>query len=181
MAQLFSTYISCPISVDIGILRKFADIAKSANSTNCKVSYWDRRETYRYENILKGCDAFILILPENGWDVHIPNLPIGCRRELSSALDSNRKIYIGYINSTGQYSIYEATVTGARISGIRGSSSIYTEKVNAFVRSIIPKEPVEYPDFLDIPSAKPTACPSYSKDNASSVYEKRLLLKKLRK
>lgn len=177
MSSQFSVYISCPISVPIGILKKFASIPKNISS-NCRVSYWDRKETYHFSHTIENCDAFVMILPDNQWGRPIGILPPGCRKELDKAIAYHRPIYLGYINSLGNPTIYKADTNDNFIKGIKGTSGVLETamKTKEIDYAVTPQSAgrevreVEYPEFI-----------TYSENfNASTTfsYEQTLLLRR---
>jgi hypothetical protein len=96
-----------------------------------EVTLWDR-ETYRPEHY-KNADSVLFLLPDFSFDDYIEDLPNGVRRELQDAILDEKKIYVGYITSSGDYKIYNSNVDEYRetISGIQGTGdNIFKEKVD---------------------------------------------------
>lgn len=98
-------YISCPVSVDYQQILLTEKLIKEKDS-KAKVGYWDRRQFY-YENGVKNCDTFIIILPDNEFSYKVSKLPSGVLREYNQARYLDRTIYLGYKSrTTGYMNIY---------------------------------------------------------------------------
>lgn len=96
-------YISCPISVDYSHLQNVYD---EVSEIGYDTEFWDRKERYNLQ-ILKDCDVFVLLLPDNRFEIDFRHLPPGCQSELVEANTSNKEIFIGYKrNSDGKIAFY---------------------------------------------------------------------------
>ena len=87
-----------------------------------EVTYWNRSDSYNLNYNVRSCDAFILVLPGNAFTYQRSELPIGCRRELETAVCHRRKIYIAHTTYVGAFVFYNTTINSQEILGI-GSSS----------------------------------------------------------
>jgi len=93
-------------------------IMRQLVSTDKVIDYWIRNSPYN-ENVLRNCDAFVIMLPKLAWSETIDKLPIGCRRELMLAIQLKKKIYITYKPHMADVaSIYESHIAGGIIQGI---------------------------------------------------------------
>lgn len=174
-------FISAPITVDWSIVQRFdLELTKK----KLKVTYWERSSKYNHK-LLDDADAVIFILPGIQFKATCDTLPIGLKTELSRAYALNKKIYVGYVTSTGSYNIYNADTDGKSIEGVgRTSNTIYGElehdkaarKIAAnsfygssYIKSNNPCCEIELPKMQRV-YAKPI--PSYELDS----YDVRLLL-----
>lgn len=80
---------------------------KRIEQYGCEAVYWERGTRYNLDKDVKGCDAFVLILPANAWEYERDCLPIGCSRELDTAESFGKKIYLSYRNTSGSHNLYE--------------------------------------------------------------------------
>jgi hypothetical protein len=112
-------YISCPIAVNELVLDKFADTVELI--PNVVARKWERGSRYD-QRYFDTSDAYLFILPGNKFECVSGELPIGLKRELESAYDSDKKIYVGYIAKDGSYNIYSADTNGRNIKGIAGTT-----------------------------------------------------------
>lgn len=121
--KLSSVYVSCPMSVEASKLNKVIETTKSLGVST---SYWQRGTTYNelgYADIIKKSDAFILIMPDNRWNMTIEKLSAGSQKELRLALRAGKPVFIVYQASSG-FNIYNAVINDHNdfISGISGTS-----------------------------------------------------------
>lgn len=126
-------YISCPIVEPMGQLQQVViacgKIAKLAN-ISYDIYYWNRGTYYR--SYLDNANIFVLMLPGNSWEYPIHALPVGCKKELDTALNSNKNIYIAYKNKAGEYNIYQSTTyftkdKAVMIKGVAGTTNYLYE------------------------------------------------------
>jgi hypothetical protein len=91
------------------------------------ISLWDRN-TYQ-PHLFKEADSIIFLLPNFDFEYNTADLPIGLKKELKDALEANKKIYIGYATSSGEYNIYNAEANSYQLKGIKGTANkIFDEK-----------------------------------------------------
>lgn len=118
MASNNKVFISAPISVDWSTVMEFA---KSVQNTGGKPVYWERNTRYIQKDF-DTADSVVFILPNNNFNMHRFNLPIGLQSELERAFETGKSIYVGYIRSNGNHSIYRAGTDGYSIAGRSGTS-----------------------------------------------------------
>lgn len=112
-------YISCPISVNEGVLETFSDIIDQ--EPQFESLYWFRGERYNNELILKA-HGVLFILPRVQFDYNISSLPAGVKAELEIAINNNKPIFIGYITKNGEANIYNVSIVGNTIKGVAGTA-----------------------------------------------------------
>lgn len=115
-----NVYISCPISISKKYLSDTADKLRYLLKYKGEVNYWKRDNPKSYDpNWIRKCDFVVFILPSEGWKCDIPKLPIGVYRELNTARELGKKIYISYKPSYSAIPlIYEAQFIDDKIQGI---------------------------------------------------------------
>jgi len=116
---MLNMYFSIPISMDWnGITSVISSLP------GITTSYWNRKEWYD-PMLLNTSDGVVFVLPGFIWSCNINALPIGLRKELSTALVLNKKIYILYKSTSGTFGIYEAAVDTKTIEGRKGTNGSY--------------------------------------------------------
>lgn len=113
-------YISCPIVVDEQILNRFASMVNGM--VGLKEYHWGRRSNRYSEEKFYESDAYLFILPHNKFKASNDELPIGLKRELKTAHETGKRIFVGYITKSGDLSIYSARTNGRDIEGIPGTT-----------------------------------------------------------
>jgi hypothetical protein len=152
-------YISCPIAVDKKVLVDFSKLVDAINGlTSC---YWERGSIYD-QNMFDTSDAYLFILPYNRFKADNSDLPIGLRRELLSAYKTGKKIFIGYITKSGEYTVYSAKTNGSDIEGIPGT----THEISSLVEK-------EFSDYFDY---EQYLNPEKIKRNTNYSFDERALL-----
>jgi len=112
-------FISAPISIDWSTVQCFESEIKKRGFG---VSYWERWSKYSNTD-LDSSAAVVFILPKNQFECGHSELPIGLKTELSRAYAQGKKIYLGYVTSTGSYNIYDVNTNGKYIKGISGTAN----------------------------------------------------------
>ena len=100
-------YISCPISIDEAILKKYQSVLWHLGAEPIS---WSRSTVYNHQDDIDECDGFVLILPSNNFKLRVDELPIGCKRELIRAVNASKKLYLAYDNKEGA-TFYRASVS----------------------------------------------------------------------
>jgi hypothetical protein len=115
-----SVYISCPISVKEDILDQVYDFIE--DELEVCAYCWDKDSSYGSyeEDTIRDCYGFVLIPPNNEFQLHISKLPSGCRKELNLAIASGSEIFLAYKAKEGLH-IYPTTIVGDILSGISGT------------------------------------------------------------
>ena len=126
-------YISCPITISYSTLVTYGKVLKNMG---LEVMYWNRVDFYETE-YLQNCDIFLLILPNNAFNISKSNLPKGCKLEFDIARRLNKDMYLIYTPSFHQveeYRTYQISISEFPeiIQGIRGTSNILSEKITEF-------------------------------------------------
>lgn len=112
-------YISCPISVDEDVLDRFAEVVEDIDGLS--EYHWERGMRYD-QRMFDTSDAYLFILPYNKFKATNDELPIGLKRELQSAHQTGKKIFVGYITKSADFAIYSARTNGRDIEGIPGTT-----------------------------------------------------------
>ena len=85
-------YVSCPLTVDwnrvVEVQRKLVDM-------DCHPKAYTRGCTYTDVD-LKHADIFILITPNNQFDMQFADLTPGCQKELTLAQSLGKSLYLAY-------------------------------------------------------------------------------------
>lgn len=115
--MLNSIFISVPLNAEWNTVVVFS---KKLESKGFKVNVWDRKSKYAQDSFDKS-DAVLFILPSNKFSASGSDLPVGLKRELSAAYNQRKKIFVGYKNSVGEFSIYNGETNGISIVGIQGT------------------------------------------------------------
>ncbi len=118
-------FLSAPISVSWSTVQEFRSNLLKAYQT---VRVWERDSRYVQAAFDKS-DVVVFILPKNKFKAEHNELPIGLQSELSRAYAMNKEIRIGYITSSGEYNIYEATTNGTYIHGIPGTARTWEKMI----------------------------------------------------
>lgn len=123
-----SIYVSCPVTVSKKTLHDTVNELESLSRGKFLVDFWDRESPKTYlPQWIQDAKAIVFILPDHAWKGNIQDLPIGVLRELKTALQLNKEIFISYTPSHSlRPFIYEAmvdTINGT-IEGIRGTGNI---------------------------------------------------------
>jgi len=127
-------YISCPVSVSA---QKFGEYLKHVATFPVEASFWQRNTKYDPNN-LKNADAVLFILPENKFKMPFMTLPSGCFKELNTAVELKKPIFLLYKSSFGIY-VY-STAIDTMFSGIPGSSSEFRDFVIQHNEQLRPKK-----------------------------------------
>jgi hypothetical protein len=113
-------YVSCPISIK----EEFLDLVCEFIDDELEVpAYcWDRGSSYGSyeEDTIHDCAGFVLIPPNNEFQLHISKLPSGCKKELNLAIKTGSQIFLAYKAKEGLH-IYPTTIVGDILSGISGT------------------------------------------------------------
>ena len=117
--MLSKVYISVPISVDWNTVTSFK--RKLVNG-GFEVSVWDRKSKYDQREF-DNSEAVVFLLPNNKFKAMSRELPIGLVNELSRAYAQNKKIYVGYETSAGEFNIYNSDTDGRYIHALSGSAN----------------------------------------------------------
>lgn len=117
--MLNKVYISVPITNDWNTVTSFG---RKLKNEGFEVSVWDRKSRYDQREFDKA-EAVVFLLPDNKFKATQRELPSGLINELSRAYATNKKIYVGYVTSSGEYNIYNADTDGRYIHAISGSAN----------------------------------------------------------
>lgn len=186
-------FISAPISVDWSTVTEFVHSVLDAGG---KPVFWDRNTRYD-QNDFNSSDSVVFILPKNKFEMSQYGLPIGLKNELSRAFEMNKDIYIGYITSNGNHSIFSSSTDGKNITGVsattgslkRSLETIKTAEIDAHNKNLREIKKIaansQYGVFVENPWAEvkfPTVRRVFEKTISATIYEecvgydKRLLL-----
>jgi hypothetical protein len=117
--MLSKIYISVPITNDWDTVTSFK---RRLVDEGFEVSVWDRKSRYDQREFDKA-EAVLFLLPNNKFKATQRELPSGLINELSRAYASNKKIYVGYVTSSGEYNIYNSETDGRYIHALSGSAN----------------------------------------------------------
>ena len=117
--MLNKVYISVPITNDWDTVTSFG---RKLKNEGFEVSVWDRKSRYDQREFDKA-EAVVFLLPNNKFNAEQRELPSGLINELSRAYASNKKIYVGYVTSSGEYNIYNSETDGRYIQAMSGTAN----------------------------------------------------------
>lgn len=148
------TYISCPMTIDEFYLHHVVNLVKKTGLTP---SYWVRGLEYN-PKMLENSDIFVLIPPNNEWNISRNKLPLGTRKELERALDLDIPVYHCY-NSGDGLKLYKASVYGNSVSAVTGTFTELHKKYNqhlSYKLYVIKNEklPIKYNNIKETGSIK---------------------------
>jgi len=174
-------FISAPISLAWSTVTEFALTVRRAGG---EPVWWDRNTRYIQSDFDKA-DSVLFLLPGNKFESSQYGLPIGLKSELSRAFALNKNIYLGYITSNGNHSIYRADTDGYSIAGLSGTTGCLKQSLESINAAEKIAANSRYGAFVDNPCAEielPKAQRVYAKTIPSWHFEecdgidKRLLL-----
>lgn len=146
---MVSAYISCPVVVPMVELKRVYDCLGQSTDHDINIKYWQRGGPYD-SRLLFDSDIFILMTDDNSFKMDFMELPIGCRRELLSAIRLNKQIFLAYkpqMHSVGNYCFYDLVATlksntsteqHGLLTGIPGTTGSITKVINKFFNLKVP-------------------------------------------
>jgi hypothetical protein len=149
-------YISVPVTVDWAEVNKVVRKIHSVAGTTVNVRYWDRGTSYS-QSLVRDCDIFILMTPDNTWEMKREALPSGVYRELTLATHHNKPVFMVYKNAELNYNFYSYNIIGGKIKGIPGSSTEIWKDIEELVKTTSLSSPDSYQnsifpkDFSNLP------------------------------
>ena len=176
MSRKPNVYISCPISVDLSILK---DTANLITLSGANPIYWKRGEVYTHDNDIKGCDAFVLINEGNAFKKGIHSLPAGCFKELKLALANKKEVYLSYESANGRYLYEMSTSDSELVTGLPGTTGKF--KTSMQNKSNQPSTTGKLNDICTLTHVSPCIRITSIGDGISTphntkVYDRRILL-----
>lgn len=148
---MYKVYISCPMTVETSVRDKFASILRTMGAA---VYYWGRGTPYSDLNV-RNADAIVVIPPKNEWSISLDKLPKGTKSEIELANRLCTTIYSAYINSIGEYKIYQTDDIEEdwSLKAIRGSSGHLSQEIFDSIskpqKKTCPVNIKEYPMILE--------------------------------
>jgi len=117
-----SVYISCPTSVNEDFLDDVYNLIEE--ELDIRAYCWERTTLYSdwEERKIKECVGFVLITPNNEFQIPLNKIPKGSMKELTIARESGSDIFLAYKAKDGIH-IYPVEITNGVFSGIANSSN----------------------------------------------------------
>jgi len=123
-------YISCPLTEP---LEKIHQVSAFTQTKNIQSVWYPRGTTYS-DTAFKSADIFILITPNNQFDMPFADLTAGCQKELALAQSLGKPLYLAYWKNKGNelqiYPIMTDKLPGRVLGRAKGAISQFAPQIS---------------------------------------------------